>query len=82
MRTFKPTELDIQDCGGVIGYPRPGRYILMVRDERILGGEIERTGEFRRQFAALPRYYPEDAERIVADLSADGTFTQSTAPME
>ena len=77
MKKLKPTAQEIEDCGGVIGYPTPGRYVLMRDGDKILGGEIERRDEFPSQKAALPKYYPEHATRMVAVLDEEGTFTET-----
>ena len=77
VKQFKPTAKEIADMGGVIGYPEPGRYVIMTDGDIILGGEIERPGEFRQQIAALPKYYPEGSTRYIVTLDADGTFTQT-----
>lgn len=81
MLTFTPTKEEIDAMGGIIGYPEAGRYVLMIKDGKILGGEIERDGEFQRQISALPKYYPVDAVRFIAELDEKGTFTPSASSL-
>lgn len=76
MRIFDPTREEIDSAGGVLGYPGPGRYVLMVEEDRILGGEIERPGEFMSQRGALHRCFPATAETVVAVLYEDGAFIE------
>lgn len=76
MAKFHPSAEELAEKGGVIGYPQPGRYILMVRDGEILGGEIERANEFRNQYHALHKYYPAEAKTVVAVLDETGEFTE------
>ena len=77
MRTFSPSPKEIEDIGGIIGYPQAGRYVVMVKNNKILGGEIERAGERRQQTVALHRYYPDDAETVIVVLDQNGVFSET-----
>lgn len=79
MRTFTFTPNEIEACGGIIGYPEPGCYVIAVQDGLLRRGErlnSEHMASAAIQRAGLARYGPADDEIIHVRLNEEGAFVE------
>lgn len=79
MRTFNFSAADVDNCGGVIGYPEEGYYVIAINDGKLKRGEMLTQAHLAAahvQGAGLKRYGPADDEIVHVRLDASGTFTE------